>query len=902
MRPRRGLPLPLIFEGIDRDQSRALEKLKSALDLITENGRLVRRPAWQSIAAGPVLHRPPGQVSVVSNGALASGRVLSSSGVGSDGWIYVGADSPFDGIEWGDITAGDTTAGANRRLSIQFSDGAGGWTASSRLLLDSTDTHIANRTGHVPLLRNGRLHFRAPSAWASEALVTLTRYWVRFRIVSISDSQVTTPTMTGISWTMAQPGVRVFDRAPINGLRAGNIVGAYGAVICADQPARHLFEPGANIGLWRFANDSTRELRLTERTTSGFWGQVPHESAALYTDSPRPTTTSGETGTSGRFTDRGVTGGADGFTAQGYNIFRLNAAIFEEVAPSATGTTTSFTTTNAGIIALPNNSLEHHIIQVTTAGGGPTLGLVRMITGFTVSGGVATITLSPALDAAPTTSTRFAIGHPHTKVRAKSAGGAVVEADALSGTATTILIDTADYSEQPTNRFGANAHVHFEVQSSPRWNVRGGKRYSIVPDPLDGSLILANGEGPPLRWDGLQLTRLATAREDDPRVEAVLGTLPALGPNPRNDPRTLAYEAMFYRQPPAGKYWTVHNGAFFVAGLTGESDAAQMRIQWSMPGTRRDLWPRAITNEAAIRDSTGCPIRGITSYYDRVIAFTESSIHEGAPIPNGGYNFRQLAGSIGFTSHFAVGRVPLNGQDVLIGPSPQGLAAFSGGQPIYLIDRWDRVVEGGVNPGDLIDAPGAVWPQKGYYLLRLSSTRMLVYDYVNTRAWVWSMPFGIASIHVTTNTVGKELLLVGTDDGMIATLTGTYSDDNSSVVPAALETHPLPLSRDGSEVRIARVTAEVAMPGEPHTMDVSLYRDEENEAFATGTFPVYAGEAEFGTDSYGTATYATNRSLKIPANVPRGTKCRAVALAFEVAAECEIKSLAVEFDVLTQGR
>ena len=906
MKARRGLPLPLILAGIDGDQSRALEKLQSALDVINENGRLVRRGAWKTVGAAPVLHRPAGQVTVASNDAVLTGRVCSSTNVGADGYIYVGAATPFAGIEWGDITAADTTAAANRRLQVQY------WTGSTwgniLPLLNTTNTHVVSRTGHVPLLRNGQIHIRIPSDWATTSVASTTLYWLRFRIVSVSSNGTPTATMTGISWTMVQPGVRVFDRAPVNGMHSGRIRGGFASILAADQPTRGPYEPGANVGRWDLGNASTSNLLLTDRTTSGFWGQVPHQAAGLYSD-PRTTTTSGTTGTSGRFTDRGAFDQDDGYDALGYTVRRPLSALYLDVAPSATGTTSTFTTTDARLITLPNGALNHHWTQVTTAGGGPTLGLVREIVGFTVSGGVATITLSPALDAAPTTSTRFGVARPWTKLVAKSPTMVIPHAYNIGAinSATNLTPNTDNFSEAPTNRLGSAAHVHFEIAKQVRWNIAAGKRYNIVPDPLDGSLVICNGAGPPLRYDGVQLTLLKTAREDEPKVEAVLGVMPALGPNPKQDPRSIAYEAAFYRQPPSGKYWCVHNGAFFVAGLSGENDSANRQIRWSMPGTRRDLWPRW-PNEAAIRDSTGNPIRGLSSYYDRVIAFTETSIHEGAPIPNGGYNFRQLAGSIGFTSHDAVKRAPLDGKDVLIGPAPDGLAAFSGGQPVYLIDRWDRVIPEGVDPASLFDAPGACWRQKGYYILALkrrgstSRDRLLVYDYVNTRAWVFSAPWGASSLDIFTNAAGNEVLLVGTEDGLVTTLTGTQSDDGDTAISAFIKTHPIPLSPAGQEVRVVRITTQLIQPGLPPTLDVDIFRDEEADAWATGSFPVQPDPTQFATAVYGTDSYGAARGVKVASNVPAGTRCRDLSIQLGFAAETEIKTLAVEFDVLTQGR
>jgi hypothetical protein len=907
MRRRPGLPLSMVFNGIDADHSRALEKLASARDIINDNGRLVRRPAWRSIGAGPVLFRPAGRTVVAVNGAQLAGRVCSSaSSVDAAGWIYIGGYTPFDGFHWGDITARTHTTTDNRVMEAQVWNGAA-W-VNQPILLDGTNAYDASSTGHVPFLRDGKVHFRPLSTWAITTVASALLYWVRVRMAFIQTDGTFSPDQDDVAWTMVQPGIRVFDRAPVNGLRAGNISGRFGTIVCADNDSPTQMEPGASIGFWRHANEGTKDLLITERTTCGFWGQVPHATAELYTDSPRPTTTAGDTGTASRFTDRGNLEKDDGYGPGAYDTRRPVSVFAYDVAPSALGTTTSFTTTDAAIIALQNNALNHFVVQVTTSGGGPTLGRFAQITNFSVTGGVATVTLSPALNAAPTTSTRFAIARPVMKLDAIGPDKTTQYGSydlVGTGTSTTLVPDTSDYAEAPTSRLGSASFVHFEIKAQPRWNLPRGARYCIVPDPLDGSSIITNG-GPPLKFDGVQLTLLKTAPEDDPRVEAVLGVMPAFGPNPRQDPRTIAYEAMFYRQPPAGKFWAVHNGSFFVSGLGGEIDGAKHRIQWSFPGTRRDLWPR--TNEAAIRDTSGRPIRGLSSYYDRVIAFTELSLHEGAPTEAGGYNFRQVSGSIGFTSHDAVQKVPVGTRDVLVGPAPDGLAGYSGGQPVYLIDRWDRAVPEGVDPTDLFQAPGAVWRQRGFYLLGLtpkggtSRNLLLVFDYVNTRTWVWTMPFGIGALHVVAGPSGTETLVVGTEDGFLATLTSGDLDDGTDTIAGYLQTHPIPLSPAGENVRVARITADVFTPGDPHTMSLALQLDDASQTFTSGDISTDTGESEYGAGLYGTARYGIERAVHRPVNVPRATQCRELSLRLGLSGTSELRSLAVEFDVLTQSR
>ena len=112
MRSYVSVPLPPLTGGVNRFEREARpDQAVSAENVINKDGELCRRESFSSIACGAPHHAPAGSVMMLTSdaggtvgnwdGLRDSSGELSGTNVRR---IYVGADSKFDGIEWGLVT------------------------------------------------------------------------------------------------------------------------------------------------------------------------------------------------------------------------------------------------------------------------------------------------------------------------------------------------------------------------------------------------------------------------------------------------------------------------------------------------------------------------------------------------------------------------------------------------------------------------------------------------------------------------------------------------------------------------------------------------------------------------------------------------------------------------------
>lgn len=919
MRDQPGYPLPQIVNGINSSREKTDSNLKSALDVYEEDGTLRVRKAWRSVGSGPVVMRAAGLCQValgVEGGSIAldADRAFTQAALSpTTDYVYIGSINAFDGFEWGAVVGGASAIATSRVLAIDYrSTTTGGWRALP-WFLDQTQGVINGGTRRCPLLKTGRIHFHRPTDWDDTYSpgVGTTGYWLRVRPIAVGNGlTATTPVWTGMTFEVSQPGIRVFNRAPINGLYATQVRRSIQAIVAADNtfagmspgvtnlaPVSQL-EAGALIGRWDLSAAPTKELGVLKRWTGGLWGQFTNSNAG-----GAGTTT---VGTANRFTDQGPLNILDGYTA--YDLTPPVAIEVQDVAPSGLGTTTTFSTADARLLEFSSGALESFIALCVVSGGGPAAGEARQITRSVNGGSSTSVVVGQAWTAAPTATTRFYILKPTHLVAIKgdvaTDYGEYNVAGAVS--ARVLQPDLNQHSPDPADIFGSGAVVHMAILENTRYTLEKCPRYSFCQDPKTGSLILTNGSRL-LTFDGEWLRDLQAAREDDARAESLLGALPSVGPSNGNDPRSLAYEAGFYLQPPAGAFLCTHLTHIFVAG--GQS--APNRVRWSAAGAYSDFWPKGTSWETNIRDSDGRPLRGLVSYYDRLVAFTDSSIHEGVPIPQGGFSFRQVAGSTGFTCNAAVCRVEIGSRDVLLGPSPSGLFAYAGGEPVPLIDRWGLVIPApGLDSNDLFNAPACVWRQANLYLLGVklrgetSRQRILVYDYKGKRAWLWSAPFGVASLTTVTGPDGVEEVLLGSEDGLLATLVEGENDDGVAL-SGSIETHALTPGKTGESVELGRVTIEARVERgiqAAKTVTLLVRRNEASQNWAGGNIPMGTGEDTFSVGSYGTATFAAGDFGRREVNMPNGTVGRSFSLLVGVPPRTQVRGISLDATIMSRER
>lgn len=908
MRQRPALPVGDFSGGIDTFATEGSKALH-AVNMYHERGFLRRRPAWRSFAAAPVFYLPSARALVgVSDFPtdLPSDLIEDRIPGGISGALYVGCTEPFHGFDWGDIVASTSSFVSNRELRVQYWNGTT-W-VNAGFVLDTTASFPDDNSYRAPFLQNGRVHWHTLEDWDTTTIASTEAYWVRVVVYNTGTEDLS---WDDLEWTMVQPGIRVFHRVSVNGLFQLGINAGLELVCCADRfPPRGL-ESGANVGV-RFPGSSDfTELNPVLRWSAGYWSEYESPLPRISGD-PLVTST---TGTTDFIVDAGV---RDGVTAPEdlYIVQRPFGAHFVENIVPTGASETLLTTADEVLIRLPEHALEHFILQCTTSGGGAVASDdTHQITNFTADGVSASFAFDPPYPTPPDGSARFRVVRPPMRVALK--GAAVLdesfttkaereyEVGVTSTSAYQIGPELNTFARNPHDVFGDGAVVNIEVREPTRFNLPAGRQYSCIAHPLGKRLLLCNG-GPLLTYDGTSLSRLKVMAVDSALAEQFLDFTSYRGPD-GTDPRPSAYNAQFLSEPPSGKFVATLNGFILVAG----SADAPNRVQWSAgPADYSDLWPRG--NEVIIRDDVGGPITGMMPYYDRILVFTAKSIHEGRPNERGFFNFRPVTNSVGFTTGHAVSKVAIGQQDVLIGPAIDGLIMYSGGEPTYLIDRWDRVIKDGIDLGDLERTSATAWQQEGYYFLAvkrrsggnttndqhdINRDTILLYDYVNRRTWNWRCPFGVNRLATLSLPNGRDVLAVGTEDGFICTITEGDLDDGTLPIVGSVRTLDTTLA-GGRRVNLRRVNVTANDLGGPNrTLDVNVYLDRGSRVYSVAEVPFDLGQEEAIEDVPDLVAEARDKTM--PVNIPSGAKARSVSVEISGAQSWKLSNMEIEVDVLT---
>lgn len=873
--------------GVDRfDRSGRSTKLIEGYDVIADDGELRRRDAFRGVAAAPGFALPANRTSIFygSDPTGASGTVPSSRIVdGSDGsYFFIGCDIPFDGIRWPIAATSYASAGTpdqNLRLAAHYWSGAA-WT-SVPWLLDTTRSKLTGAANYAePFMKDGRIHFHRSqlTGWAASTLQSLSRYWIRLTVVNGAG---TVSTCDG-AVSVASPGVHVFLQAPVNMLAPVTIGGRHHLLIGSDRHRRRGLEGGASLADWHLGERGARPLELTRYRSTGVFGSV------TFPQWQRNGSAVGSAGTEGSANvltnhPRAVSNFAD--PVEDFSFLENNpvdAIVASGITPAGGSTTTSFTT--ATIVGKADNDYEHYILVVTTAGN-LALGDYRIVSGFT--GGASTSTfVTRAWSAAPNTSVRFRLIRPSKRFRfygerTRALNAAdfrrhsipPVPTDTVSVGARTVTLNSADPDDHTSAMVDNTAMpVHFQMTEQLRWGIGAGRRWSYVYDTITRRTILTNGESGLLQYDGEQLTTL------DADVQSALAQYLAgkiadeqeliSGADP-----TLLARSQFRVSPPKGKYLVLYRSMLVVAGNTDRP----FSVYNSLAGGANNIWP--LSNETQVRDQRGETITGLASLYERLYAFTKSSIHEGVLNDDGSLSFNPISQGVGFTSHHAVIQVPWNGGLSLVGVSGDGIYATNGQEPVPVLDNWDRLVPGGVNIRRLDQAVGAIFRTSNLAVFAVASRGsqvndlLLVWDYSVGSWWVWRHPVGVSALApMVVN--GKEVLAIGCEDGIVQFLWDAPDDDGTEIEGDALSAPEQPMGP--VELAFSRLNLTMRSMGTTQTIDAALYVNE-RDVSAEGTvvsYPLTEAQATFGTAVMGSAVWADERYKSFGVMIPapaRGT-------------------------------
>lgn len=900
MRMGHSIFLSSFASGLDRsgpeaDRNAAAE----ATNVWNPNGYVRRRPSYTSLAGGPVWMRPAGSaLFFYGSGATptnVSTRLIDYSFLTAGTWMYLRAATPFDGFEINDLTVAAYGATSQKKLVFQYSKSPNLW-EDLPWFLDKTMIYGSGVAYAEPFGQIGRVHWHAPDDWGSRvlgtSLGTTSGYFVRFKFVSSADGSDVAPEN---QFALKAPGFMIFDRHPINGLFHAPVGNRQGVISFADRPDNYGAVGGANVG-GCFDND-TSELNLRTRRSTGIWDVVSYPQPLAPGGSPTTTTS----GTAGEITDTGRGLANEGpIDAAGLYLQRRPYGIVftdDVTANGGTLSTTVITTTDARVIAMLDGDLEHFIAEVKTQGSSAlTAGTHRLIRSFTVSGGIATITVESAFASAPASDTVFKILRPPALVYIEEAGKAY-HLGALSAASNRLVPENASYRRAVSN-YASNARIHFEIHDEFRFTVARGSRWQAAFDEITRELVFING-GRPFTFNGLSIEPLRAADADSPVLQNLLGQIANIGPEAFGLKTAMDYRQQFRAQPPAGKFIVSYGGRLVIA-----DDHA---IYWGLPHDANNIWPR--TYEALVRDARGGSITGLAVLYDRLIVSTKTGIFEGQLVDGVGINLRPVSGGVGFMSQSAMCNIAIGQQDALIGPAADGLIIYAANEPIYAIDNWEKVIPGGISDTALDDACGAVLRQAGLYIMAFSpkvggtigNTHLLVYDYVKKASWVWTVPWGVSSLATATGAGGREYLLIGTDDGFIQTLTDTDLDDNVEPIEWAIETNDV-APAGAMLVKPTRVHITAAAMPAASAPTVKVRMRGSRRDWLSGTTQFDLGEATWNVTSWDDDPLWPQMGDKTAiAGVPWGAKASSFRFRMEGTGKLELKAIEVELESGPKG-
>jgi hypothetical protein len=928
--------------GINRyDREAKPEQAVEARDVIADDGELRRRDAMVSIQRAAPFMLPVGSV-IVRSAPLVGPTVTDADRIPTN-WsgFYIGCREAFDGIAWGPITDAIVESAENYDILVWFGDG--GEDATEELATgdpsnptetlppltswslmswwkDSTRQRFPTNEYAEPLKRTGSISWHRSSpvleTWTKRALDGIGAWWVWVQLIN---AETRDPVESGIP-ELVSPGIRAFKYAPVNGLFPVRLRGGgYSLVIGSDRRERRGSEAGALLASARGYGEDALPLAIVEDEGAGLWGEYTY---------PGWVKDSGAATVVGAYAaSRGATGDLSK-NDESYRwvvpppgteppISQWRGA--PKITNMAVDLGEDITTTSAcfpDLVDVEEDLYENLRLRVIDKGGaGPQVGEEVEITLHTPGSGF--MAWSPALSEVPDADTRFAITGRHARVRVQDPplveGVRPTEDFEISENEEHIIRPTRGraHESDPDDWMEEPLHHFFEVAHEMRWTIGAGYRWSGCVDTVRGRLILTNGESGLLAYDGRRLRRLEADRTSS-TVRRLIGATPSNSPDNTIAPQLA--KGLLRLAPPDGRYVVDYRGRIVVGHLRGRP----RDVAWSFPGIANNAWPN--TYQSQILDSDNLPISGLATLGDKLVVFTPTSIHEGVVTDQGLIGFRPVAHGVGATAHAAIAQVAIKTGAALIFPSVDGVSLWNGSEPEELVDGWDRLVDGGINPEMLHLAVGCVLPNLKLYCLAVASAgssnaldTILVFDYSRRSWWPWSAPFGVSSLARDVGHRGQERLLIGTDDGHVATLLPQQKDDGETITGYA-RTPPIApfgdMRADFTRLMVEAVQLGAAGVGTGNRLAIATYvnrRDAHNQlgfleldgggmVFASRDSPG-AGDAELG-DADNPAdedpTLAGNERKVVPLNLLVGTAGHTFAIKVTGASRWRFRGATVE--------
>lgn len=860
------LPLSKLIGGINAFEAECTgDQCVEALDVWEREGSLKRRPAFKSIACGPVFVLPRGATTVVHEFPFSTFETITDGNPlidaaeigGNAGRLWIGASIPFDGVDVRHISGVVNIANnTNKRIAVKYRN-------TSLALVQAFDTvdttkrktSLSNSSldAFGPFLQDGRIswHKSQFTAWTATSLNSITRYWVALDwSVAEENPDVaavgSVPSNISIVATVS-PGLRVFLTEPINGLHSAKLRNATKTIMVgADRRLRHGKEKGGNHGTIRNIQQETEITRIVEREGSGVMGVVT-----------QPNWSAGGSGTN-----------ADG-TSGTLTKFDRTYSLF--VPSELTGNVQVPVVTSTGV---PTTTRINVMMPTAHAGinfeGCWLLGLTGAHAGTIVEifNSTATyIEFFPALGSMVIGDT-FSIITPPASIRTNEGSRNYA---ILSNTAHTVTyFPSASGFTSALATADTNRYVNFEASREAPWALVAGHQYVYTFNPVTGNILFTNSENRILEFDGLRTRRLKALFDSTDGVDGAdkvqewTGNLPDLATE-LNDP-SINLGSALRRQPPDAKLITT-----FASRIVCTLRDDPTKVQWTAPGAFNDIWPEIYST--SVRDAFSQPITALIPLHDQLLAATPTSLHVAdAPGENGFLNFYPIAQGVGFLNHNSIGRLAAGAQVALIGPNADGISLWNGSAATTILDSWFRVIPEGVNARLLTNAVGAIWQQEQLYFCAVPSAgssvnnRVVVVDYSTNKFWLWSCPFGgISAMTREYDDAGVERILFGTNDGHICVLDNRKYDGVAAITGYAKS--PI-ISFNGQTYAFTNIKLQEEELGTGTLQLKTFINCGSSSQTQSKTFS--SGGDVYGTDLFGTATWQDPKVKSVMFNLKAG--------------------------------
>ena len=895
--------------GVNRfDQYAEQDQCDDALNVIEYDGVLRRRPAFHAIATGCPRLLPAGQTMVENNAGGMYSRTFAIDAAdigGTNDNLIIGCREKFNGIDWRYVTDTPTDPTANTYLAAQY------WNGSSWVTIETVDTtraRMVDSSDNVffqTLCQNGRISWHLPSftsSWTTRTVDSLTWYSIRLSVYTLSNGSAKSAggviTGTG-NIELAAPGPRAFVLDPVRSImpvrpgRKGRSMVLVGSDLLSATSKADL---GAQLGIIESFAKDTDIAQVVNRTGVSLPTDVVGDEGGgingQVTWNTWQRAAPGQAWPGGTWTDTTIGGGTDGSSG----VLTKHRADYDWVPDqfrggplfgNFTGVTSASqdTTTRRGTFTLPTGGVFDsikadelkgcmiYVVEQDPVPAGPLTGEeMEIISNTAASGGSgAAITYAGTFANAAVSTTTFAIFRPHSGLRIE---GSDYDYQVFDNDEDTVTVTSGEDYAPDMASADNNQYVQFKITKPLIHVARGAEQWDHAFDVVTQKVLLTNGASGILEFDGVSLRPLAAMTDEtSARVLDWIGTLPDQTKEQLSS-RSLAGSKLA-RNPPSGKFVASYMGRIVVANI----GSRPYDVQWSAPAPDNDIWPNLYRTR--ILDSENNEITGMAVLFDRLYVWTPTSIHMAFQYDDSGaIAFKPVSQGIGFVNKKSVGKI--GNASNLIGPAADGVYVFDGVAPRIVLDRWDHLLKGGVNEAQLDQAVGAVSLHRNEYYLAvapagtLENTRVLVYNYLTDKWWVWSSPWGgITSIARDFDAKGNETMLFGCEDGHVAVLRSADTDDGDTITGRA-RSIPLELMKTQT-VTPNDLVVQFHELGDSESMTVRHFINRRGTAHAEPSVTVAALSSTYDTNGFSghasPATYSGDRIVTRKVAIPAGSRC-----------------------------